>query len=379
MDCKLCSTAFEPGIKWCPACGKLIAAADCTHCGTQLDPNHKWCPACGRSTAATGCTQCGSQLDSNFKWCPGCGASTAAAGPTVPPVIPATHRFSRRVLMSAAVTSVIVIALALILTQPFSPFAYGPAEAANLEITTPPSVTVEILPSARSLAKNQFDAFDVSPSGFVIVRVDSKLIDMVSGDELFTTPIPVQSFAFVDDALVAIDAEGNLAAFEDGTLRVIGKSPVKHATLAPTSDHTRVYFYRNEDGWLPNSPALAVLKKSTVEVLTGSPSAITAVGGNAFQTLFATENALFQVLAPGRPSLVLALPDETETILGVAIAGTAIYFSTERAVYAFQDGVVVPLVLGLGGEIRVIGSDVYVLDARQRRIYRIGLDKGASL
>ncbi|MCE5278388.1 MAG: zinc ribbon domain-containing protein [Planctomycetaceae bacterium] len=321
------------------------------------------------------CTHCGTQLEPGFKWCPGCGQSTA---PTELAVPAAPRRFSRWVFLAVAATAVGVIALVLTLTRSPVPLDYGPAEAANLELTTAPGLLVEILPSAKSLAKTRFEAFDVSPSGVIIVRVDSRLLDMASGEELFTTPNPVQSFAFVGDALTAIDADGNLASFEEGTLHRIGKPPVEHASLAPASDHSRLFFYRNEEGWLSDSPALAAMKQSSIKVLTGSPNAITAVGGDAYQTLFATKNALFQVLTPGRPSLVLALPDPTQTILGVGIAGTATYFSTERAVYAYQDGIIVPLVLGLGGELRVRGGDVYVLDARQRRIYRIAPIKGGS-
>lgn len=326
------------------------------------------------------CAHCGSQLEARFKACPGCGKpvaapATSAATSAAAQAVSAPARFSLRMRIAAACAVVALALVAVTLTNRLGT-SYGPPEAANLDVIVAPGVVVEILPSAKSLAKARFDGFDVSPSGAIVALVDSQLVELASGEALFSTSSPVQSFAFIGDALAAIDADGNLAALEDGALRVIGKPPVEHARLAPSSEHTRLFFYRNEDGWLPDRPALAAMEKSSIRVLTGSTTAIGIAGGDAFQTLFATGNALFHVITPGRPSLVLTLPDPAQAIIGIGIAGTATYFSTAHAVYALQDDIVIPIVLGLGGELRVSEGAVYVLDARQRRIYRITVANG---
>ncbi|MGH8498872.1 MAG: hypothetical protein ACRERV_08725, partial [Methylococcales bacterium] len=75
----------------------------------------------------------------------------------------------------------------------------------------------------------------------------------------------------------------------------------------------------------------------------------------------------------GQPSLLLALPDKQQLIRGLAAAGDALYFSTEKAVYLLDNDIALPLVIGIGGELRMSGADVYVLDSKNGRVYRMAV------
>lgn len=258
--------------------------------------------------------------------------------------------------------------------------SYGPAEAEKLDLIVAPDVSVEILPSAKSLARSRFEAFDVSSNGAVIVSTGSRVVDMDSGEDLFTSGESVRSFAFVGEALAVINAGGQLGYYEDGRLHLVGEPPVLGARLAASSDRTRLFFCRGTYDADGEMPALVSMREgSTPEVLTGYYSAIKTVGGDSFRTLFSDRNALFQVITPGRPSLVLMLPDLAQTITGIVVGGTAVYFATERAVYALDDGIAVPLVIGLGGDLRVVGEALYVLEPKQGRVYRIVISKVSKL
>lgn len=262
---------------------------------------------------------------------------------------------------------------------PTPELSYGPPEAAKIDVTVSPDVSIEIVPSAKSLANARFSAFDVSRNGLVVVDTGSAVVDMVSGEPVFTSGETVRSFAFVGDGLAVIDGAGKFGYYADeGRVRVVGDPPVPEADLAAASDGSRLYFLRGTADGEGSTPAIVALAAgaSSPKVLTGSHEPIGAVGGDSFQTYFSVENSLFQLTTPGKPSLVMTLPEPTQVITGIAVGGGAVYFATKDAVYTLGEGIALPLAVGLGGDIRIVGSSLYVLEPDQRRIYRIALAEG---
>ncbi len=60
---------------------KAHAVAACPHCQARVEAGQKFCPECGKPLAAptAHCTQCGAQLPGTAKFCPGCGAPRSTA------------------------------------------------------------------------------------------------------------------------------------------------------------------------------------------------------------------------------------------------------------------------------------------------------------
>jgi hypothetical protein len=255
--------------------------------------------------------------------------------------------------------------------------SYGPDSAANLEVLAAPGFTVEVLPSHASLAHVGFRDFDVSPSGAVVVAVGRRVCDMSSGDDVFDSDDGVDSFAFAAGALVAT-SKGRVGVFDDGRFRSIGVSPLPGARVVGASDGSRFFLVRREAGD-ESVPAIVSMRlDEEPEAMTGSWFDVTAAGGDDVRMVYAARSALFEVVAAGEPSLLLELPATNEDIVGAAVAGETTYFSTRRVVFALRDGVALPLVIGLGGDLRAVQSAVYLLEARQQRVYRISPSTGKT-
>jgi hypothetical protein len=337
------------------------------------------------------CTGCGAGLPESARFCRACGREVRARATSPPAATTAPRQAGRlaRLFRSAKrprfwMEALGFIVLAYVAYAGLNDFlrptsAYGPAGADQLDLMVAPGVSVEILPSARSLADVRFETFDVSPSGAVLVSKGSRVFDMASGEEVFASGESVRSFAFVGAALAVIDTRGKLGFFDGGRVRVVGDSQVPSARLAASSDRTRLFVYQDGHNDGRQLPALVSMREgSAPEVLTGSYGPINAVGGDALQTFFSGEHALFQVITPGRPSLLFVLPDAAQSITGIGVAGTAVYFATGNAVYVLEDGIAVPLVIGLGGGVRILSGALYVLDAKQGRVYRIVVAKAST-
>lgn len=253
------------------------------------------------------------------------------------------------------------------------------SEAERIEVTVAPGVSVEALPTARSLAKARFAAFDAAPNGAIVVSVGSRLFDMANGDDVFAGQVPVQSFAFVGEALAVIDDSGRLGAYDDGRLQVLGEPPMIGARLVAASDRSRLFFLRKEYDGEANSPALVVMGEGMApETLAGSFDPVGAVGGDAIQTYYSVGGALFQAIDRANSTLTLVLPDPQDTITGIAVAGGAVYFATKRAIYTLEEGIALPLVIGLGGDLRFLPDGLYVLSAANGRLYRLVVARAAK-
>lgn len=74
--CQNCSARIPEGYKFCPSCGKPMAApkVKCRECGDEIDQGTKFCPLCGAPQEVERvCSGCGCKIKSDSKFCPECG------------------------------------------------------------------------------------------------------------------------------------------------------------------------------------------------------------------------------------------------------------------------------------------------------------------
>jgi hypothetical protein len=324
------------------------------------------------------CAYCGAPLEAGGQYCAACGKPTAIAVVTdvaaPEQVRPRRGSWRRR----AAVGVLALLALFAVYVYFDARPDFGPEDAAAIEVTLAPGVSAELLPSHMTMGAARFDAFDVSPDGTIVVLIGGKLYEMETGRTVFADASNVTSFAFAGEALMVTTPDG-LGYFDDGALKSIGDPIVPNAALRASSDRSRLLLYRATDSSSGEAPALASLEANGApQILTGSIHPISAAGGDAYRTFFSIGSSLFQMVTPGMPSLVLAMPNEEQPIEGIAVAGTATYFSTAAAVYAVEDVMALPVAIGIGGDIRIVNGAIYVLDATRHRVYRISVGAGGS-
>ncbi len=252
--------------------------------------------------------------------------------------------------------------------------AFGPPELEERDLTLAPGIQVEILSSAGSLRESRFDAFDVSPDGEVLVLIGTRLVALHSGEEVFTEDVAVQSFAFAQDVLAITNMQNELGFLAQGRFELAGPAPMPTCRLRPTTDHTRLLFLRSDYDSNTGQPALMAMHSGQEPIaLTGSNSPLTTAGGDVLQTYFSEKGSLFRLLTTDLPSMVFMLPEEDVSITGICVAGSTLYFSTEKAVYVLEEGIAIPLVLGAGGDLRLVEGALYVLDSASGRALRIML------
>lgn len=281
----------------------------------------------------------------------------------------------RRIVEGLGFAFLLYLAGALICAAFRPDHGYGPDEARDIQLTLAKGVTVEIMPSAASLASLRFEHFDLTASGAVLVGSGGQIFDMMSGEAL-ASGANVRSFAITQEALAVVGSDGRLGHFDGQSIQYVAPAPVPEAEMTSSSDGTLLFLHRtgaDDSGWTP--ALVSVAPGRAPQVLTGSFEPVGAVGGDAITTYFAVGNALYQIVAPGRPNLVLILPRQEDAILGIASGSGATYFSTARGIYLVTDDFALPLVLGIGGRLRIHGADLYVLSQAHGRVYRIVLGR----
>lgn len=74
VPCPNCNAPVQPGVKFCPNCGKSTAQqkVPCVKCNGEIAPGSKFCPECGASQDLA-CGNCGTKLTPGTKFCPDCG------------------------------------------------------------------------------------------------------------------------------------------------------------------------------------------------------------------------------------------------------------------------------------------------------------------
>jgi hypothetical protein len=266
----------------------------------------------------------------------------------------------------ALVIALLLTAAGFWMTRP----SYGPAGAAEVELIAAPGVSIDALPSHHSLSTMAFEDFDVSPNGTVLVLNMGRIFDMASGDELVQQ---IHSLAFFGDGLLLVDFAGQFGYYDDGTFKRVGQMRMPQTRLNSTTDKRRAVAFVKAPSSNESSPALAVIDAGgPLKPLTRSDSAITAAASDGFQTVFATYNRLWRIFEGGVPSRIVELPGP-EPIVGLAALGGRTYYSTSRGIWALDSDMALPIVLGLGGQLRTTREALYVLSTRNGRIYRVGL------
>ena len=271
-----------------------------------------------------------------------------------------------------------LIAGGLVISLLRSSHSYGPDAAQDVRLTVAPGVSVELLPGARSLDSAVFANFDVSPGGAVLVGDGTQVFDLASGEPLLPDR-HVRSFAFAGGGLALLRSDGKLGYFDGTSFHAVGDAPHVESGLVSSTDYSRLLLHRQSADDTGTAPAVVEFREGAApRNLTGSFTPIAAVAGDAFQTYFAERNALYQLVSPGSPTIILTLPSVEQNILGIAVDGSATYFATDSGVYLLREGMAIPLVLGIGGRLRVSGEHLFVLSSRTGRIYRITMQAAAG-
>lgn len=253
-------------------------------------------------------------------------------------------------------------------------YSFGPADAREVDLTVAPGISVELLPSSEALGSRRFEQFDVSPEGAVIVIDDGRVYDMLSGTRLTDESTEARSLAFVGGALAVTTRQGALGYDNGSGFERVADAPWIETGLAPSTSRTTLLLYRErDDGGSGDTSIFAMARGGKPEPVAASARGVRTVAGDLARFYFSNGARLYRVEG-GEPELMFAPPDR-QPILGIAAAGDGVYFATQHAVYALSGDLVVPLVLGIGGPLRLYGSELYVLAQRQGRVFRLDLRK----
>ncbi len=253
-------------------------------------------------------------------------------------------------------------------------FMFRPAAGPSEELVCAPGTIVESLPRHRSLKERQWGAFDVMSGGGVILLADEGLYDLVGGKPLTGKDDRVRSFCVVDDTVVVVTVDDRIAHVTDRGLAEAGNCPLLDADLIATSDGGLLFSGLARDAGEGTRRYFALVEidpGGKARPLCGSPQPIAAAASNKRQTWFAVGRSLFRLLEPGYPILVLSMPGVDDDILGLVLVDSTLYFSTSDTVYVLGGGIALPVVLGIGGKLRVTDDGLLVFDAQRRRIYRL--------
>jgi hypothetical protein len=230
--------------------------------------------------------------------------------------------------------------------------------AAN--VTAPRSFRVERL---RAIAADEFDA---DREGHVVVRAGRTLRDLGNGAAL--TGDDIRSFAFAGGELDVITDSGDLGYLGESGVKTVGRVPLDATRLRAGDDGAELFLLRDEPPY-----TLAALDASgAVHVLAELPAPIDALAGTSAHHVFAIGRDLYAQAGSDEPQLVLHLPETDQRILGLAMpSADALYFATHRGVYTVQGSMAMPLMLGFGGPLRIVGKTLTVLSSGDRTLYRL--------
>ncbi|HTD24889.1 MAG TPA: hypothetical protein VK738_19710 [Terriglobales bacterium] len=237
--------------------------------------------------------------------------------------------------------------------------------------TTAPGVTVAVYPWSGSLPSTEIQDFDVSRDGNIVVRTGNALYDPSNGEKLADD---VQSFTFVKGALAVQTTEGHLAFWADDTLHDVGPLPVPVSRILPSEDEEQLLLTSNGESSLYS----LVPEEGTLEPLLGPTEGVETAAGSPQRHFFAVDSSLFLQAGAARPLMLLDLPEANDRIVGLATQGDDTFFASQNMVYQLRGGVAFPLVIGLGGTLRMAPDGLLVLDQKTGHLYRISWAKNQA-
>ena len=270
------------------------------------------------------------------------------------------------VMLKASAVLAVLVALAVGVFALFQSRRHAQERFNDIQVTLAPGVSLQSLPWNDNLPRSGAEQFAILPSGNLVVRAGGRLYDFSDGSPLVSGTDIVQSFALVKGALAVITSNGRLGYVGDQSISDVGAAPQDTTAIASTSGGDELF--------LLNGNALSSLSDDgMVHALVASPEAISAVGGDRERHVFSVGNSLFLQSGAGRPVMLIDFPDQR--ILGVALDGDRIYCSTPRGIYQVRGALMVPLALGVAGELLPASDGLFVLNAENSRLYRLVFEK----
>lgn len=242
---------------------------------------------------------------------------------------------------------------------------HGRARYDDIQVTLAPSVHLQSLPWSGRLPNAGADQFAVSPGGGLVVRIGGALYDFADGEKLLSGgENKIQSFALVDGALVVITANGRLGYVSDGSIDEVGEAPLQVSRMASSENSEQLFLYGGSSNY-----SLLALGADGVHPLARAPEMIEAVAGDSQRHAFSVGNSLFLQSGSEKPVMLLDFPDTT--ITGLALSGDVIFCATNKGIYQLQGALAIPLVLGMGGQLRLTPDGLLVLNPDNGRLYRL--------
>lgn len=279
-----------------------------------------------------------------------------------------TPRGPVELLMKATAGVILLMAGVTFIAYIISAIRTHAAEFSDLSITAAPFAHAESVPWNPKLPDSSVDGFDVSPDGYLVLSINGMLYDAATGKPLTDfTGNSIGSVAFVDGSVVGITFDMNIGYLNEQGFQIVGVAPFISRRIQGMTDGRGAFLMQD----LTPFGLAVVHPDGSTEALTGAADKIIAVAGTESRHVFAVGDELYVQDGTSTPLLLLKTGDKE--ITGVALDSGAIYFSTIKGIYIVHGAVALPVVLGLGGSLRMYNHSLVVLNAANNRIYRVTL------
>lgn len=246
-------------------------------------------------------------------------------------------------------------------------------------VTVLEGVEVKLLLSsgeARQLGGKMFGAYEVSERGHLLLGIEGR-----DGRNLVVADIGVRLLDDDDSgletfcrlrggALIAI-CDGQLARYEDGGLLREVDLPAPGMRLAPSCRRGAFFLFGGGNDHARS--VYRILRGRRYEKLLETPEAVTALTEMGGRLYVAMGTKVFGVSRQGPVSVVYDPPAGAGTILALAGDPTTrtLFMATADGVTALRAGRAITLLAGCGGELRLSGGSLYVLDSRRGLLIQV--------
>jgi hypothetical protein len=232
---------------------------------------------------------------------------------------------------------------------------------------------VEVLLDAHQAMEDEVGAlipdFDVSGDQRVVVAdADHLYVVGPSGAVAVEGIGGADSFAYTRDGLLMVVRGTQLLYLsEEGTLELLVELPNPQMGIA-TGPAGGMYLFDqySDDG---THALYQLMPGKAIAKILESPSPILSVAQASDHVLFVADGTVFEA-SPGRPLRMVVRLAET-AIRSVAADADRIYFADDRTVYAMADDGFTVVTDKMGGNLRVRGGALLVLDPSQPKLVRL--------